>query len=114
VAPSGGGAPRLLAAFELPPAAYCHVVGAELRVAGTGGDASRAYRAGSPWDSDVDADGLPGTVGSPAYAQSAPGGLRFDVTGQLGAAYRYGDDGLLLRGLDSPAEARLELEVELG
>lgn len=105
---AAGANARALVGFTLPPATGCHVVSAELRVydaSPTAGRALQAYRLGSSWDADATWDTRPGVAGPAAAAQTlaAAGWVSFDVTRQIEAIYRYGDNGLVIRDRDESA-----------
>jgi hypothetical protein len=100
---AAGANARSLVGFTLAPATGCHVVSAELRLydaSQTAGRTLQAYRLGSSWDADATWDTRPGVAGTAATAGSGPGWLSFDVTRQIEAIYRYGDNGLVIRDRD--------------
>jgi hypothetical protein len=106
-----------LVAFPLPAAPDCTVESARLRLyasswtAGYPGRAISATRASSSWDEpSVSWNVRPGTVGASATATvpATAGWMEWDVTAQVLAMYRYGDNGLYLRDA-GPAAGGLAL-----
>jgi hypothetical protein len=98
----------LLVGFPLPAAPDCSVASATLRLhASSAATRVDVTRASSSWDpGTVDWETRPGTVGATATATGAPGWIEWDVTAQVEALYRTGDNGLWVRGAaaDRPAE----------
>jgi hypothetical protein len=94
---------RALLSFDLPAAAACSVASAQLRLNQLSGDAGRAlsaYRLGSAWsEASVTWADRPGAAGLPAAAVSPGAGwLTFDVTSQVRAIYRSGNNGFVIQG----------------
>ena len=90
--------------FPLPAAPDCVVESATLRLhaadAGAPGRPIEVRRASSSWgESTVTWNTRPGTVGGGVSAPVAPGWMRWDVTAQVQALYRNGDNGLYLRDI---------------
>jgi hypothetical protein len=94
---------QTLVGFDLPAAPDCTVESARLRLYAAAASAAAPVdvaRAGAAWDAaTVTADTAPGSVGPAARATSpgTPGWVEWDVTAQVQALYRRGDNGLLVR-----------------
>ncbi|MEA2443713.1 MAG: large repetitive protein, partial [Thermoleophilales bacterium] len=106
-----------LVGFPLPAAPDCVVASARLRLyarswtAGYPGRPISAARASSSWDEPgVTWSTRPGTIGAAATATvpATAGWMEWDVTAQVQAMYRYGDNGLYLRDA-GPVAAGLAL-----
>lgn len=94
--------------FPLPAAPDCTVESARLRLYATAVVAGRPVdvtRASAAWDEpSLTAASRPGVVGpaSRATSPAAPGWIEWDVTEQVRALYRIGDNGLVLRDAAAP------------
>jgi hypothetical protein len=101
-----------LVGFPLPAARDCSIESAKLRLyavswtAGYTGRPVSAARASSSWDEPgVTWNVRPGTVGAAATATvpASAGWMEWDVTAQVQAMYRYGDNGIYLRDIGAAA-----------
>jgi hypothetical protein len=98
-----GAAARALVGFAMPPTGGCAVLSARLRLHASSGAAGRTLvvqRLASSWAAaDATWDTRPGAAGAGASVASpaGTGWVEVDVTEQVRAIYRHGDDGLVVR-----------------
>jgi hypothetical protein len=99
---------RALLGFTLPPAATCDVAAARLELEPAPAAPLAVYRLGSAWDEETTWETRPGVTGA---AVTGTSGL--DITSQLRAIYRYGDNGLLVRYAGGAGEEYVPASVRL-